>query len=399
MAWNEPGGSGDKDPWGGRGQDQGPPDLDEIVKKMQDKVTHIFGGKGGGGGGGSSANAGLIGILIIVALVVWLLSGIYIVDSAERGVIQRFGKYTSTTMPGPHWHLPYPIETVELVNVDQINTMEIGYRSGGGAQAGGSVPSESLMLTQDENIVDIQFAVQYRVKDARDYLFNVRNPVSTLQQATESAVREIVGKSKMDFVLTEGRSAIADRAEVLIQEIVDRYQTGLLVTSVNMQKAQPPEQVRAAFEDAIKAREDQQRLVNEAQAYSNDIIPRARGKAARMIEEAQGYKQRVVAEAEGEASRFEDLLTEYKKAPEVTRKRLYIDSVESVLNNSSKVMVDVEGGSNLMYLPLDQLMKQRSEGGQSVQSFQPTEMPSSSSSSRSSQSARDRENLRGRGRP
>ncbi len=368
MAWNEPGGSGNKDPWGNRpDNEQGPPDLDEILKKFQDKLNGLLGGKGGGGdgetpsggaggvGGGSTVAAGgIIGVL----LVVWLLSGIYIVDPAERGVVTRFGKYVETTEPGPHWHLPYPIGAVEIVDVDQIRNIEIGYRSTTAAREISSVPQEALMLTQDENIVDIKFAVQYQVKDAKDYLFNVRDPDGTLRQATESAVREAVGKSKMDFVLTQGQSEIADRTEQLLQQILDNYKSGLLVTSVNVQSAQPPQEVKGAFEDAIKAREDQQRLINDAEAYANDIIPKARGNAARQLEEANGYKARVIAQAEGESSRFLQLLTEYQKAPEVTRERLYLDTVESILSKTSKVVVDVEGGNNLLYLPLDRIISQ-----------------------------------------
>ncbi|MDH3325927.1 MAG: FtsH protease activity modulator HflK [Gammaproteobacteria bacterium] len=375
MAWNEPGGSGDddkakKDPWGSNGgdknkgsSDQGPPDLDEIVKQMQGKVTKLFGGKGGGGGGGSGASGEgpsntLIGLLAGVLFVFWAASGIYIIDPAERGVVLQFGSYSSTSLPGPHWRIPYPVETVEIVDVDQIRNVEVGYRSSAGRAQGSSVPQESLMLTQDENIVDIKFAVQYRVKEAQNYLFNVRDPDATLRQATESAIREAIGKSKMDFVLTQGQSDIANRTKELIQEILDRYVTGLEVTSVNLQSAQPPQEVKSAFEDAIRAREDKQRFINEADAYSNDIIPKARGGGARQLEEAAGYKARVIAQAEGESKRFLSILNEYEKSPEVTRERLYVDMMQSVMSNTSKVMVDVEGGSNLLYLPLDKLMGQ-----------------------------------------
>ncbi len=366
MAWNEPGGSKDNDPWGGGNKkDQGPPDLDEVVKKFQDQVRKIFGGKGSKGSDGDSegsstgGSGGAIGIGVILggALFLWGLTGIYIVDEGKRGVELRFGQYSETTQPGPHWHIPSPIDSVEIVDVSQIRNVEIGYRSGAGAESSKrSVLNEAMMLTQDENIVDVNFAVQYRIKEARDYLFNMRSPDETLREATESAVREIVGKSKMDFVLTEGRSEMVQSAEVLIQEILDRYGSGLQVTSVNMQDAQPPEQVQAAFSDAVKAREDEQRLKNEAEAYSNDILPKARGAGARMFEEATAYKSKVVAEAEGQASRFLQVLTEYQKAPIVTRERLYLDAMEAVLNNSSKVMLDVEGGGNLLYLPLDRMM-------------------------------------------
>ncbi|MDH3343113.1 MAG: FtsH protease activity modulator HflK, partial [Gammaproteobacteria bacterium] len=367
MAWNEPGGSKDNDPWGGGGKknDQGPPDLDEVVKKFQDQVSKIFGGKGSsdGDGEGSSTGGGAggkvgLGVIVGGALFLWGLTGIYIVDEGKRGVELVFGKYSETTQPGPHWHMPSPIATVEIVDVSQIRNVEIGYRSGagGGDTSKRSVLNEAMMLTQDENIVDVNFAVQYRIKEARDYLFNMRSPDETLREATESAVREIVGKSKMDFVLTEGRSDMVQNAEILIQDILDRYGSGLQVTSVNMQDAQPPEQVQAAFSDAVKAREDEQRLKNEAEAYANDIIPKARGAGARMNEEATAYKSKVVAEAEGQTSRFLQVLAEYQKAPEVTRERLYLDAMETVLNNTSKVMLDVEGSGNLLYLPLDRMM-------------------------------------------
>jgi modulator of FtsH protease HflK len=360
MAWNEPGGG--KDPWGGRGGDQGPPDLDEIVRKMQNKMGGLFGGRKGGGGGGSGSGGGgmmVAGVIAVVAALVWLASGFYIVDEGKRGVQLRFGEFSQITMPGLHWHIPYPIEQVERVDVEQRRFVEVGYRSvaGSGSSSAQPVPKEALMLTQDENIVDIRVAVQYQVKDAREYLFNVRDPDVTLKQATESAIREVIGKSRMDFVLTEGRSEVAGLAKDLIQSILDQYNAGLLVTTVNMQDAQPPEEVQGAFVDAIKAREDEERQKNEAQAYANDIIPKARGAAARILEEANGYQLSVIARAEGEASRFEQLLTEYAKAPEVTRKRLYLDTMEEVLANSSKVTVDVSKGNNLLYLPLDQMLQ------------------------------------------
>lgn len=365
MAWNEPGGSKDNDPWGNKNKgDQGPPDLDEVIRKMQNKLGGLFGGKKGGGGGdgrtpGKGGATGM-GIIILVVVGGWLLYDmVHIIQPAERGVVLRFGKYVDTIQPGLNFRLPRPIETVERVDVAQIRNVEIGYRSssGGRSTTSTSVGSESLMLTRDENIVDAQFAVQYRIKSARDYLFNVRNPDLTLREATESAVREVVGKSNMDFVLTEGRGEIVNRIQALTQDILDRYETGLVVTSVNMQDAQPPDQVQDAFDDAVKAREDRVRLINEAEAYSNNVLPRARGAAARQIEEANAYKEEVVAKAEGEAQRFENILAEYTAAPEVTRQRLYLETMEEVLSNSSKVMVDVEGGNNIMYLPLDRIIR------------------------------------------
>jgi len=363
MAWNEPGGAGNKDPWGSRKntEQQGPPDLDEVVRKLQQRLRGLFGGKGPGAGGGEVKPSRFgLGALALIALIIWLLSGIYIIDPAERGVVQRFGKYVATTLPGPHWHMPYPIEAVEKVNVEQIRNVEIGFRSDGLKQNVESVSREALMLTQDENIVDVRFSIQYRIKDAPDYLFNVRDPDFTLVQATESVVREVIGKSRMDFVLTEGRSEIAATTEKLTQAILDRYNSGLQVTSVNMQNAQPPEEVQDAFQDVVRSREDEQRLKNEAESYANDIIPRARGAAARMSEEANAYKARVIAEATGDASRFTQILQAYQQAPDVTRQRLYLETMESVMSNTNKIMVDVPNGNNLLYLPLDRLTQRNS---------------------------------------
>lgn len=363
MAWNEPGGGNNKDPWGGRG-DQGPPDLDEVVRKMQDKLGGLFGGRKGGrggGGGGSSkpafAGAGLIAAVVVV---VWLFSGIYIVDEGTRGVVMRFGAFTGATMPGPHWHIPYPVEQVEIVDVEQRRFIEVGYRSGSGGQSAVKVPREALMLTKDENIVNVQLAVQYQIDDPRKYLFNVREPDAVLKQAAESAIREVIGTSKMDFVLGEGRAEVVSRTKGMMQEILDTYDAGLRVSDVNLQDAQPPEEVQGAFSDAIKAREDRVRLTNEAEAYANEVIPKARGQAARRLEEAAAYKESLISTATGEASRFSQLMAEYLEAPEVTRKRLYLEAMESVLGDTSKVIVDSKGANNLMYLPLDELMKKRS---------------------------------------
>ncbi|MDT8384741.1 MAG: FtsH protease activity modulator HflK [Gammaproteobacteria bacterium] len=361
MAWNEPGGSGNKDPWGGRKNDQqSPPDLDEVVKKLQEKFGALFGGGGArsGGTGTGSGKAGSIGVglIVAVALVVWVISGVYIVEEGTRGVVTQFGKYHQTTQPGPHW-FPRGIQRVETVDIENIRSLTIGFRSGDSSrQNASSVGSESLMLTQDENIVDIKLAVQYKVRSASDFLFNVKDPETTLRQLTESVIRETIGKSNMDFILKEGRAEITAQTQQEVQALLDRYMAGLQVTSVNLQDAQPPEQVQAAFADAVRAQGDQQRVINEAEAYANDIIPRARGTAARQIAEANAYKEQVIAEATGEASRFTQVLAEYTKAPKVTRKRLYLEAVESVMSNSSKVMVDVKGGGNLLYLPLDKMM-------------------------------------------
>jgi len=364
MAWNQPGGNGGRDPWGNRGGGgQGPPDLDEVLKKLQAALGRIFGGgrsAGGGGGRGAGGDFGVGGKGIVVALVAaligWGIWGFYIVDPPERGVVLRFGEYVRTEGPGPHW-VPRPIEGVERVNVERIHQQEIGFRIAGTATS--PVPHESLMLTEDENIVDLKFAVQYRVRDPEKYLFNIVDPDTTLKQATETAVREIVGRSTMDHVLTEGRAEVSTEAEQLIQSILDGYQAGLLVTSVNMQDAQPPREVQDAFFDAVKAREDNERLKNEALAYAADIVPRARGDANAILEEARAYRERVIAQADGETDRFLKVLTEYGKAPEVTRQRLYIEAVESVIGNSSKVLLDVDGSANLMYLPIDKLMGPR----------------------------------------
>lgn len=363
MAWNEPGGSQDKDPWGGRRKTQGgPPDLDEMIRKLQQKLNALFGGKGKGKGTGTGGGIGDgktpsgIAVIVLVIAIAWLAyDSVYFIQPAERGVVLRFGKYVDTLQPGPSVRLPRPIEQVERVDVDQIRTVEIGYRAEG--RQGVAVLGESLMLTQDENIVEIKFVVQYKVKSPDDYLFFDRSPDITMRDAAESAIREVIGKSKMDFILKEGRSDVAARTKDALQTILDRYRTGLLVTSVNLQDAQAPEQVQEAFLDAIRAREDQERLVNEAEAYANEVIPRARGEAARLVEDANAYKARVIASAEGEASRFLAILKEYQKAPDVTRERLYIESIEQVLQNSSKIMVDVDKGSNMIYLPLDKIMQ------------------------------------------
>jgi len=357
MAWNEPGGSQDNDPWGGRRKKQGPPDLDEVLRKLQQKISGLFGGKGGSVGGGAPKSnlPGIIG-LVVVILAIWIaLDSVYIIQPAERGIVLRFGKYVDTLQPGPSVRLPRPIEQVIRVDVDQIRTVEVGYRSEGRQQV--AVLGEASMLTQDENIVDVKLAIQYKVKSPEDYLFHDRDPDVTIRDATESAIREVVGKNKMDFVLKEGRSEVAARTKELLQTILDRYNNGLLVTSVNLQDAQPPEQVQEAFLDAIRAREDQDRLINEAEAYANEVIPKARGGAARITEDANAYKAKIIATAEGDASRFSQILQEYQKAPEVTRKRMYLETLETVLSNTSKVLVDVDKGSNLLYLPLDKIMQ------------------------------------------
>ena len=356
MSWNEPGDDDkDKDPWKGRKDQQGPPDLDEAIRSFQEKLGGIFGGGRGSGDSSSGGSAKRFTFLLVGAAILWSLSGFYIVDEGNQGVETRFGAYTDTTDPGLNWHLPAPIETVDIVNVMKQQYIEVGYRTSERQQSTVSVPREALMLTKDENIVDVRLAVTYQIKSAKDYLFNVSNPQATLTQATESVERGVIGRNDMNFVLLEGRAEIVGDISTELQKILDSYQAGIVITDVNLQDAQPPDQVQAAFEDAIKAREDKERYINEAEAYRNDVVPKARGAAARRIQEAEGYKLRVIAESEGEAARFSKLLAEYKKAPDVTRKRLYIEAMESVLSATDTVMVDIQGGNNLVYLPLDKL--------------------------------------------
>ncbi len=348
MALNDPN-------WGKRGND-GPPDLDELWRRLNQRLNSMFGGKGGGAApqvpSGRQMGGGL-GLLLIIVLLVWLASGFYIVDAPQRGVVLRFGKYVETTQPGPRWHLPWPMESAEVVNVSGNRSVEIGYRN----NVKSKVLKESLMITDDENIIDIQFAVQYVLKDPEDYLFNNRDPDATVMQAAESAIREVVGKSKMDFLLYEGKEQVTTSVRKLMQDIIDRYKTGITISRVTMQDSQAPEQVQAAFDDAVKAGQDRERQKNEAQAYANDIIPKARGSASRLMQEAEGYKQSVIANGEGEASRFRQVVTEYNKAPSVTRDRLYLDTMQQILSNSSKIVVDQKSGGNLLYLPLDKLMQ------------------------------------------
>jgi membrane protease subunit HflK len=387
VAWNEPGGG--KDPWGQRRKSAGAFDLDALLKGLRQRLGALFGGGEGGPVGRFGA-----GLIVAVAVALWLLSGFYVVQQGQRGVLLRFGHKTEIVEAGLHWRWPFPVERVEKVNVEQVSTVEIGYRRSERTGSTSKVPKEALMLTQDENIIDIEFAVQYRIKDAADYLFSLRDPEGTIAQATESAVREIVGKSTLDFVITEGREQVAHNTRALLQEILDRYQSGIHVLTVQMQKALPPEEVKNAFDDAVKAREDEQRLKNEAEAYANDLIPRARGAAARLIQEAQGYKTSVIARADGDARRFGQIVAEYVKAPGVTRDRLYIEAVERVLSNTTKILVDQKGGGNLLYLPLDKLIAPAGAAGP-VTSLQP--LPEPAESAPPAATGRDRQ--RGRGGP
>jgi membrane protease subunit HflK len=351
--------------WGKRGggpggNNEGPPDLDEMWRSFNQKLNRLFGRRrpgGVGGGGGEPPNfrrmSGSIGLLAGLVVLIWLASGFYLVVEGQRGVVLTFGRFTEITNSGLRWRMPYPIQTNEIVDLTGVRTVEVGYRN----SIKTKVPREALMLTDDEAIIDIQFAVQYILKDPTDYLFNNRRPEDTVLQAAETAVREVVGKNRMDFVLYEGRDQVAAQAQKLIQDILDRYQTGIAISKVTMQNAQPPEQVQAAFDDAVRATQDRERQKNEGQAYFNDVVPKARGAAARLLEEANGYKQAVVANAEGESARFRLILSEYNRAPQVTRDRMYLDTIQQILASTSKVFVDARAGSSLLYLPLDKLME------------------------------------------
>lgn len=366
MAWNEPGNKGnDNDPWGsgggGRGGDQGPPDLDEVLRKLNKRLGGLFGGKGGkggasGSGGGSGSTAGLAGIIVIVAAIAWAAGGFYTVDEAERGVVMRFGELRpEVVMPGLRWNPPL-IDSVEKVNVSRVNTRSYS----------------NDMLTTDENIVTVAVSTQYLVEDPVNFTIQVRDPQLGLDQAIESAVRHVVGGTTMDQVLTQGRAQVAAEIRERAQSYMEAYGTGILITQVNVENAQPPEAVQAAFDDVIRAREDEQRAQNQALAYANQVIPEARGEAQRIIEQANAYRDEVTNRAEGEASRFDQLLVEYQQAPAVTRERLYIDAIEGVMTNASKVLIDAESSNNMMYLPLDRLMQQtgdsQSAGGGSSSS-------------------------------
>lgn len=359
MAWNEPGNKGNgNDPWGSgggggrRGDEQGPPDIDELIKNLSKKFNGLFGGKTGsggssGGGGGSGASAGLLGGLVVLAVVVWAAMGFYTIDEAERGVVLRFGELREeVVLPGLRWNPPI-IDEVQKVNISRVNTRSYA----------------NDMLTTDENIVTVSISVQYLVADPIQYTIMVRDPQRGLDQAVESAVRHVVGGTTMDRVLTQGRADVAAEVRERAQRYMQMYQTGIMVTQVNVENAQPPVAVQNAFDDVIRAREDEQRAQNQALAYANRVIPEARGEAQRIIEQANAYRDQVVARAEGEAFRFELLLAEYQQSPSIMRQRLYIDAIQEVLANTSKILVDVEGGNNMLFLPLDRIMDQ---GGQST---------------------------------
>ncbi len=341
MAWNDD-------------NNQTPPELDEVIKDFKNKFNSTFGGKSSGNSGASKAAKGSFKYIFILAFIVWMATGIYIIDPAERGVVLRFGAFQTSTTQGPHWHIPYPIESVYKVNVEQVRSAEIGFRNAQNSYSGG-VSSESLMLTRDENMVDVKLAVQYKIANAQDYLFNVSNPELTLSHVVQSIIRQVVGDNTMDFVLTTGRDQVAQEVKTASQALINDYGLGIQITAVTMQDAQPPVQLKAAFDDVVKAREDEQRYINEARAYANDIVPKARGASQRLLAEAEAYKSEVVSKSEGESYRFTQILTEYTKAPGVTKERLYRETLEDVLSNTNKVIVDSNSNS-LMYLPIDQLI-------------------------------------------
>ncbi|MFJ7565956.1 FtsH protease activity modulator HflK [Herminiimonas sp. NPDC097707] len=367
-------GSDDNKNQNGKRPNDGPPDLDQLWRDFNQRLGNLFGNRKNGGGNGNGGNGGNTdgtgfkpdmrgagigaGVIAVIVAFLWLVSGFFIVQEGQTGVVLTFGKYSHMTPAGFNWRWPTPIQSHEIVNVSQVRTVEVGYR--------GSIKNkqhqESLMLTEDENIIDIQFAVQYTLKNASDWVFNNREQGEMVKQVAETAIREVVGRSKMDFVLYEGREKIAFDTSQLMQQIVDRYKAGVQITNVTMQGVQPPEQVQASFDDAVKAGQDRERQKNEGQAYANDVIPRARGAASRLMEESEAYRSSVTANAQGEASRFKQVLVEYQKAPAVTRDRMYLETMQKIFSSTTKVMVDAKGSNNLIYLPLDKLISQTAAG-------------------------------------
>jgi membrane protease subunit HflK len=363
---------------GGRNEDdasrrprnnEGPPDLDEVWRDFNNRIGSLFGNKrgggprgprsGGGGGGMPSLPSGspkLLGVLALVALVIWGLSGFMIVQEGQVAVITRFGQYTKTLPPGLQWRMPYPIEQDQMVNIAQLRTFEVGYRG----SARNKVLPESLMLTTDENIIDVQYVVQYRLNPdgAPDYLFRTAMPDESVRQAAETAMREIVGRKTMDFVLYEGRTEVATEVQSLAQSILDRYKTGIQISTVAIQNVQPPEQVQAAFDDAVKAGQDRERQINEGNAYANQVLPQAQGQVARMLQDAEGYRAKVLGDAQGDTARFTSIEEAFAKAPEVTRQRMYLATMEQIMQNTAKVLVDADSSNNMLYLPLDKIMSQ-----------------------------------------
>jgi membrane protease subunit HflK len=357
--WGNGSQNNNQDPKGDK-KPEGPPDLDQLWRDFNQRMNRLFSNKRGGGdsGGGYSPNmkgAGIgFGILASIAFFLWLISGFFSVQEGQTGVVLTFGKYSYSTPAGFNWRWPYPFQSHEIVNISQVRYVEVGYRS----TIKNKLPNEALMLTEDENIVDIQFAVQYTLKDAADWLFNNRDLDETVKQVAETSIREAVGKSKMDFVLYEGRSAVASSVLQSMQNILDHYKAGVTIREVSLQAVQPPEQVQASFDDAVKAGQDRERQKSEGQAYANDVIPRASGAASRLKQEAEAYRASVIANAEGDAARFKQVLTEYSKAPAVTRDRMYLDTMQQIFSNTTKIMLDAKSGSNLLYLPLDKIIAQ-----------------------------------------
>jgi len=395
MSLNDPnwGRGGSRGPQGPGGGNQGPPDLDELWRNFNRRLGELFRRRPRGAGDepprppSARGIGGGAGALLILILIVWLASGFYIVVEGQRGVVLTFGKFSKETTSGLNWRLPWPIQSHEIVNLLQVRTLEVGYRN----NVRTKVLKESLMLTDDENIIDLQFAVQYVVKDAQAYTFNVRRPDESAMQIAETAMREIIGKNRMDAILYETQVDVANRSRDLMQAIHDRYNTGIQISTVTIQNAQPPEQVQAAFDDAVKAGQDRERQKNEGQAYANDVIPRARGAASRLQQEAEGYKQRVIANAEGDSSRFRQVLTEYAKAPQVTRERIYIDTMREILSSTNKIMMDYRGSGNLLLLPLEKLMQQAGPAGEAQAAPRAAEPAAAEASPRSRETLRNRD--------
>lgn len=354
----------------GKRPGDGPPDLDQLWRDFNQRLSRLFANREGGGGNQNGPGNGgnfqpemkgtgiILGVIAAIIFFLWLASGFFIVQEGQTGVVLTFGKYSHVTPAGFNWRWPYPVQSHEIVNVSQVRTVEVGYRS----TVKNKQPKEALMLTDDENIIDIQFAVQYKLKDPANWIFNNRDQDEMLRQVAETSIREVVGKSKMDFVLYGGREKVAFDAGQLMQQILDRYKSGAQITNVTMQGVQPPEQVQNAFDDAVKAGQDLERQKNEGQAYANDVIPKARGAAFRLVQESQAYRARIVANAEGDAARFKQVLTEYQKAPGITRDRMYLETMQQIFSSTSKIMVDARGGNNLLYLPLDKLIAQTGAG-------------------------------------
>ncbi len=349
-----------KNPWGNNNQT--PPDLDEVIGDLKNKFGNMFGGNGKTNNAkiinNKNFNTSKIKYLVLLAIIIWLFSGIYIIDPAENGIIKRFGKFVEQTTEGPHWHIPYPIENVTIVNVSEIRKIEIGFRKVNSRTRKfvRNIASESLMLTKDSNIVNATFEIQYNISDAKNYLFNVHSPEKTLEQVANSVIREVIGKHNMDYIITEGRADIAQEIKLTAQKLLDYYNIGLHIKTINFNSAQAPDQVQAAYSDVTKAKTDKERYINQAEAYKNDILPKARGASARIIEEANAYKSKVISKSEGEAARFDNILIEYSKAPKVTKERLYRETMEEVFSKTSKIVLDSKNNS-LMYLPIDKIIK------------------------------------------